>query len=152
MTQYERYRAKGLCGSCGKKLIGNRKDKSICATCQSKNSKYIKDNIKFYKEHNLCPRCGKEALYGQEKACPECRAKAANYNDNHPKSDEAKAKNLASNKRRSDYRRANNLCVDCGVPISGKYATCERCRFKRKAAAQKCRDRKKYGLQKLCAG
>ena len=144
MTQYERYRAKGLCGSCGKKLIGNRKEKSICASCQARNSKYIKENIKFYRDHNLCPRCGKERLFGDEKACPECKAKAANYNENHPKSMEEKAKTLISNKKRIEYRRANRLCTDCGEPLTDKYTTCDKCRYKRKLAAQRFRDRRKY--------
>ena len=95
MTQYERYRAKGLCGSCGKKLIGNRKEKSICASCQARNSKYIKENI-------------------------------------------------MSNKKRIEYRRANRLCTDCGEPLTDKYTTCDKCRYKRKLAAQRFRDRRKY--------
>lgn len=151
---YDRYKAEGKCRNCSTKLVGSRKGKSLCTKCAKKHSKYIKDNVKFFNENNLCPRCGKERLEGQEKMCPECRCKqwiyATEYRNTHPEF----AKNKAlKDKERRQFRIDNNLCVDCGVElVDTKFKRCEKCRIKRRIYAERYRRTKEYGLQELCTG
>lgn len=141
---YEKRKANNQCVNCGAILRG-RRGKTLCCKCSDKHIKYLNASIIFYKEYGLCPRCGKNKLFGNERNCPECRAQQTNYRNRFlAENPDYKESVRKKSKDRYSYRKEHNLCVDCGVPISGKYATCDKCRFKRKLAAQKCRDRKKY--------
>ncbi len=68
MSRYLEKRAKGLCGSCGRKMHGNRKTQ--CGTCQEQQA---------VRERATSPSCkcgAKLALYSTFATCAPCRKKA----------------------------------------------------------------------------
>lgn len=50
------------------------KDKVMCCECAEKQRIYRQETRKFLRNLGLCPRCGKNKLFGDEKECPECTA------------------------------------------------------------------------------
>lgn len=145
---YQKYRELGRCANCGKRLIGDRKGKTLCTVCARKHTEYIRENRKFYLENRLCPICGKEKLEGDERNCPECRCKKwiykTNYLNSHPEQVEKKNEN---NRNRYKFRKENNLCVGCGCELKDqKYSNCEKCRIKRRMIAQRHREKGNYGV------
>ena len=76
--QYYEYKEKGKCvRGCGRDA---REGKAMCQECADKVSKYKRENREWAKKFNLCPRCLKNRLMGEEKICPECLAYAAEVN------------------------------------------------------------------------
>lgn len=63
----------GLCPTCGKPLD---RDGYYCTECNAKHNKYIQETRAFLRSLGICPVCGKEKLFGEEKQCIECRLKA----------------------------------------------------------------------------
>ena len=138
---YDKYKKDNRCRNCGKELSTDRIGKSLCEKCSDKHTKYITENAVFFKAHNLCPRCGQNRLFGNEKNCPECRAKiwayGINYKENHP---EYVQKKKQKDKERRQFRIDNNLCVCCGDPLDDrKYKNCSKCRQLNKLRMRKTR-------------
>lgn len=128
---YNKYKSDNRCRNCGGYLSAERMGKSLCSKCAEKHSEYIKENTEFFRDHNLCPRCGHNRLLGKEKNCLECRAKlwayGINYKEKHPEFVEKKKQ---TDKERRKYRVANHLCVSCGNPIDDdRYKNCSKCRL-----------------------
>lgn len=46
----------------------------MCFQCAESSKMYHRETRKFLKQMGLCPRCGKNKLFGDEKECPECVA------------------------------------------------------------------------------
>lgn len=143
---YEKRKQKGLCMECGAKLIGKRKGKVLCTKCAKEHSQYMKENTAFYLKMGLCPRCGKNRVMGDEKRCPECRAREwitnSAYRNTHPEYIEKKN---AKARLTRQFRIENHLCTDCGVELTDyRYKSCEKCRIKRRLAAEKHRKKVAY--------
>lgn len=93
-----------------------------------------RERKKWYTEHKICPRCGKNDLYGEEKRCPECKAREA----------ELKIKSIEKlgrekyNIQHAEYSRElhkrrieQGLCTRCGKRKADKgFKTCLLCRGK----------------------
>lgn len=133
MTKKERriiYKQNHRCTNCGKPLSADRIHLTTCKECSAKHSQYVSQNAKFFKEMNICPRCGKNPLMGNEKNCPECRAKSwaygIKYREEHPSFCEKKRE---TDRQRHNYRVEHHLCVRCGKPLgNSKYKNCDKCR------------------------
>lgn len=72
--RYEERKASNLCVLCGKPLD---REGVVCTACNSKRTAYGRELYKKLQAVGICPRCGKNLLYGDEKSCVECRAKSA---------------------------------------------------------------------------
>ena len=72
----EKRRMNGLCQRCGKPLD---REGALCKKCLKEQNQYKKDTRDWLLDHKICPRCGKNDLFGDEKSCPECKAREAGY-------------------------------------------------------------------------
>lgn len=72
--RYEVRKASNLCVLCGKPLD---REGVVCTACNSKRTAYGRELYKKLQAVGVCPRCGKNLLYGDEKSCVECKAKSA---------------------------------------------------------------------------
>lgn len=119
-------------------------DGLYCTKCRGKDREKRKARIEYHAARGLCPYCGKEKLFGDEKCCPECRAKKiiANVKWMNGLKEKGRRRKLTSNNaRKVAYQRAkdNNLCPKCRKrkPKPG-YVMCEMCLTKvRNYRAQK---------------
>lgn len=71
MTIEEKRKSENRCVKCGKPLD---RQGCRCTECLEKANKYQRDSRKFLQDIGVCPRCGKNKLFGDEKVCPECGA------------------------------------------------------------------------------
>lgn len=143
---YAKRRENSLCTRCGQPLDGKW---VVCTKCHEERINYCGDNRKFYEEHKICKKCGKNRVYGTDKWCFECRAQYAEYN--------YKFMNALPKEKRNEYRRKNakqikkryyelkkqGLCVFCGKrkPETGKVG-CEMCNEKRRVLNRLRREKK----------
>lgn len=67
-------KAEGRCVSCGKPM--DRETGSLCIACKDVQNKATKMLRKDRAAKGICPRCGKNELWGDEKNCLECSANA----------------------------------------------------------------------------
>lgn len=105
---YKRRVAQGLCGKCGKPLDRNG---SVCVSCNEKHKKYTNESRKWFKEHGICPTCGKNELFGDENNCPECRAKKAEWMQ---KAREKNGDKISTQHNISQNKRYHEL-IDAGI-------------------------------------
>ena len=75
-----------------------------------------REERKFYVSLGLCPRCGKNKLFGTEKNCLECSAKQQEYNEKYKVNHLEEVRKSTNNYHRSVYqhRKEAGLCVRCG--------------------------------------
>ena len=129
----QKRKEQGLCLKCGKSLD---REGTYCTDCR----KYINEQNTllryWYQEHRICPRCGKNDLFGDEKLCLECNAKAyeitmrsreklgkEHYNQQHSE--------WARNEHQK--RISEGICTRCGKrKADSGYKTCRMCRVKTK--------------------
>lgn len=127
----EKMKKKSLCVNCGKPL--DRKG-VLCEKCREHHTENTRQTREFYKQYGLCPRCGKNKLFGDEKSCLECAANA--YEKIMKKRREKGIEHY--NKLHSEWekkerakREENGLCVRCGKRKADVgYKTCGICREK----------------------
>lgn len=116
-TLYHSRKDQGLCVKCGKKLD---RDGVYCEGCNQKKNRENRENRKAWKKLNICPQCGKNILYGDEKSCLECKNRRYNYYWNVEKKlpeGERKRKSEQSQeaeKKRIAKRIQEGLCIKCG--------------------------------------
>lgn len=120
-------RKQGLCPRCRKPLD---RQGYYCSKCLQKLRDYNKETRRFLKTIGICPTCGKNKLFGDEKTCPECVAKACEYEVKTREKD-IKAYNERHSryyKKRTTRYRAEGMCGKCGKnkPAIG-YKTCAIC-------------------------
>ena len=103
----------GLCPTCGKPLD---RDGYYCTECNAKHNKYIQETRAFLRNLGICPVCGKEKLFGDEKQCIECRLKANERRK--PLTDEQKERYSKhfkiQQKELRDSRSEQGICPRCG--------------------------------------
>lgn len=116
---------------CGKPLD---RDGAYCADCRKYLTKQNTLARYWYQEHGICPRCGKNELFGDEKVCVECNAKAYEIT---MRSREKLGKEHYNSKHsewaRNEHQRriAEGICTRCGKrKAGGGYKTCGICRSK----------------------
>ena len=160
-TLYKKRKENGLCPRCGKPLD---REGHYCSKCVKYVSEYVRKNREFYRKNNLCPICGKNELFGDEKSCPECRAKQQNRRDNFTEEQKQKYiyKFYDKNKKRKRliYKECieKGICTKCGIRKSanGK-RKCSICQEKENEYARNRRnkgiarsERPQYNLCYLC--
>lgn len=155
-TTYERRKEKGICVICGKENA--QKGFVCCEKCKEKQKNDRRETREFLKKIGICPRCGENKLFGDEKECPECLAKMYELNKKYKKNSNYNYKEWY--KKDVDYLKKNGLCISCRKKkaAEGK-ASCERCLIKNKIRAEESRlkkgiiprsERLSYGLCYFC--
>ena len=127
----ERRKEQHLCLKCGNPLD---REGTYCVKCRKDISQDQKERRHWYQSSGICPRCGKNDLYGDEKMCIECVAKSykntidsrerlgkEHYNEIH--------RVWAKNKHQE--RIGLGICTRCGDrKADNGYKTCGICRAK----------------------
>ena len=106
----------------------------MCKKCLEKERKRVAENREALRLMRICPRCGSNKLWGDEKMCIDCREKMYEYNKLH---------RSRRNKNYNDLRKKNGLCIKCGKrpPVQGK-AKCSMCAAKERIRSREYRMRK----------
>ena len=126
---YDRRKIEGICVLCGKEKA--EKDKVCCYSCNEKARENRRKHREFSNSHKLCPDCGKNKLFGQEKRCPECLSRV--YSSNIRSRN--KNKEYASEYYRKDILKlkSNGICRGCRKnPVMQGHTYCERCLIKKR--------------------
>lgn len=155
--RYHYRKDNGLCVVCGKPAQSER---VTCDACAEKRRNYKRENTKYYRENNICPYCGKEKIYENEKMCLNCSEK--NY-EQHKNQDPEKVREWQRKKyeKRMKYLKENNLCRSCGKRQNAEGHTyCSMCLIKKRDKAREARcdktnsvprsERSHYGLCYIC--
>lgn len=127
----EKMKKNSLCVNCGKPLdrVG-----SLCEKCREQHTANSREVREFYKQHGLCPRCGKNKLIGDEKNCLECSAYGyeVTMRSRRSKGVEHYNKAHADWARKEHAKRLENgICTRCGKRKADYgYKTCGICREK----------------------
>ena len=127
---YAEKKEKHICVWCKNKAIDGH---VFCEKCLLKKRKYVNQTRQFYRDLGLCPRCGKNRLFGDERNCSECSAK--NYEDyikNEQKIKQRKSLYHSKYVKNVYHERINNgICYRCGKrKCDGGYKSCGICRAK----------------------
>lgn len=133
---FETRKANGLCLNCGKPM--DREGRN-CIACTEKKTKYNKEVRAMFRRYGICPKCGKEKLWGDEKNCIECRTK---YSERAMATrDKDHYNQLHRDWARAEHQRRieNGMCTRCNKRKADYgYKTCGVCREKgRKAYIEK---------------
>lgn len=142
--------------NCGKPLD---REGANCTECRKILNDKNRELRQWYKDGGICPRCGKNNLFGDEKACPECNALAYSY---HTRRAQRLGKEYI-NQKQADYqkiiykrRSEQGVCTRCGKRKAMEpYKMCGICRAKDKKRKEKYAkpsrsERWKQGLCYFC--
>lgn len=135
--RYHYRKDNGLCVVCGKPAQNGR---VTCDACAEKRRNYKRENTKYYRENNICPYCGKERIYENEKMCLNCSEK--NY-EQHKNQDPEKVREWQRKKyeKRMKYLKENNLCRACCKRKNAEGKTyCIQCLIKKRERAREKRN------------
>ena len=112
----------GLCTNCGKPID---REGSICNKCLEEMSDYAKKRRELLISIGICPICGQNEIFKNERSCPECKAKLSIYNKKRIDHKREYARQIVAK------RREQGLCARCGQrkPEEG-YKMCSVCREK----------------------
>lgn len=130
MNAKERYQMRkenGLCPRCGKNRNNNGK---YCTDCQT----YYRERRKELLAMKICPQCGREKLYGNEKACLDCTLRRIKKDEKKRKEhrEEIRQFNKEYYHRKHEERIANGLCTRCGKKKGDDgRKMCPMCRYKK---------------------
>ena len=110
---YKKRKENGLCPRCGKLLD---REGHYCSECNTKHNEYMRETRAFLRKQGMCPVCGKEKLFGDEKQCISCRQKA--YDKRKPLTEEQKnRRNIQFREQQNSVyreRSENGICTRCG--------------------------------------
>lgn len=124
------YRRKnGLCIYCGEVS-----DNGVsCEPCRAKRNVALKMRRAKRTANGICPRCGKNEIFGDEKNCIECRFNSFEYTQEH------RDRETYNRQHREWERRVNQELRDAGIcprckkrKADSGYKTCGICRAKAK--------------------
>lgn len=151
---YYRRKMEGICVLCGKEKA--QKDKVCCHFCNEKTKESRRKHREFSNNHGLCPDCGKNKLFGQERRCPEClsRVYATNIKCR------SKNKSYASEYYKKDILRLkfNGVCRGCRKKsVMPGHTYCENCLIKKRNKKNSDvniprSERYYYGMCYICGG
>ena len=125
----------------------------VCTACNSKRTAYGRELYKKLQAVGVCPRCGKNLLYGDEKSCIECRAKSAESMSKIRTADVKKynERQKAWRKARYEKDKKNGICTRCRKRKADPgYSTCTFCRETMRRARVKMPERTGRYEQGLC--
>ncbi len=122
MNYYQKRKAEHKCVQCGKALPEDY-EHPRCPECMEKKRVYDREVKKGLRALKICPTCGKNKLYGDEKICLECRDKSARY-----AAEQKPEKDAINNYHRSRYQILKNAgrCTRCGKPTTNG-VRCKQC-------------------------
>lgn len=126
----QKRRENGLCVGCGESLD---RDGTYCTKCRKKINAYVRDTREWYITHNICPRCRKNIICGEEKMCPECRAKFTERQAKRRKKvkKEYNKQHAEWARKTTEEWRKEGICYRCGKrKVDYGYKTCSLCREK----------------------
>lgn len=125
----KRRKEQGLCIKCGKPLD---REGVHCIACRKIISENERENRHWYQSHGICPRCGKNDLFGDEKVCPECNAKVYKntMNSRNKLGKEHYNQKHAEWAKKEHYKRIEQgICTRCGKRNADYgFKTCGICR------------------------
>lgn len=137
----KRRKERGLCIKCGEPLD---REGVHCIKCREILNKSRNETKQWYKDNGICPRCGQNNLFGDEKVCIECNAIAYAYNiqrANRLGREYCNQKQAEYHKIRYHKNSEQGICTRCGKRNADYgYKTCGICRAK-----DRKRKRAKYG-------
>lgn len=125
-------RNNNLCYLCGKHMD---RDGWYCDECGKKRNQARRTDRMFFKEHGICPRCGKERIFDGESMCVSCRAKEAKYRSAWRNVNREHYNEYSKKYHRIRYHKntESGICYRCGKrKADGGYKTCGICREKQK--------------------
>ena len=103
----------------------------MCEECAEKQRIYVKESRAFFKSISMCPRCGKNKLFGDEKECPECLAMM--YEINRKSKERRNTTSSDYFKKYYQQSKESGLCCDCRKRKAAKgHVYCQNCLAKRK--------------------
>lgn len=125
---YYDLKARGLCVRCGKNKA--REGRVMCSTCAEKVNAYRTESIEWAREHNVCPKCMKNKLFGDEKTCPECLANQYARN----RRSVIKLYETSHNQYvlRMKRKKEQGICRSCNNKIAEGHTYCSKCLTKKR--------------------
>lgn len=145
---YDRRKAQGLCVKCGGKPAEGR---VLCQQCLDKAKTYRQEVRKMCKKYSICPRCGKNKLFGDEKTCPECLAKAMEINRKWKSNNDWYRKDIKRLKEQGLCRSCRKRRVEAGKTYCSACLAKRRERYRQKYIPSIERSlRHEYGLCYRC--
>lgn len=142
---------------CGK--VKAVQGKVMCAECAEKSKVYRQETREFLRNMGLCPRCGKNKLFGDEKECPECSAMMYEINQ---RSRERRSITAMDYYRKDIVRlKSEGLCRSCRKrKVAEGHTYCSVCLVKHRERGRIYRrkkdnaidrsERPNYGLCYIC--
>lgn len=132
----------------------------MCEKCAEKQKIYQRENRAYFRSLGLCPRCGKNKLFGDEKECPECVAMMYELNRKSREKGNFDAKEYY----RKDIKmlKEKGLCRRCrNRKVADGHTYCQICLEKHREEGRKRRniksndgisrsERVSYGLCYFC--
>lgn len=136
-------------------IAGNRLTEKVWFVRHVKTVRQHMDEsfIKKLQAVGVCPRCGKNLLYGDEKSCVECRAKSAETMSKIRSADVEKynERQKAWRKARYEKDKENGICTRCRKRKADPgHTTCTFCRETMRRARVKMPERTGRYEQGLC--
>lgn len=151
---YQKRKALGVCVYCGSPKEEGRGSKCMCASCSEKQRAYKDETRKFLKNIGLCPKCGKNSLWGNEKMCLECSATA--YEENRRNREKRNAYAKEYYKKSMEELKKLGLCRSCRKRnVEKGHTYCSTCLAKKRERSHGKVDiprneRPSYGLCYIC--
>lgn len=119
-----RYMAEGLCPYCG----GDKGDHYSCKKCRDIRNAKLKKRRDDRRANGICPRCGKEKLWGDERQCLECSAKDYAISQKRDR-EHFNQVHREWERRKNAQMREQGICYRCRKrPASFGYKSCSICR------------------------
>lgn len=135
----------GLCTKCGKPLD---REGTQCQECHDRMSEHYHARRDKLLELGICPICGMNDIFGDEKSCPMCKAKRALWKADHREENAEYKRNLYAS------RIEKGLCPMCGKnPVNEGYKSCSACREHRRqeyAKKEKPYVRNEWSAERKC--
>ena len=120
----------------------------MCAECAEKQKIYQRETREYLRNMGLCPRCGKNKLFGDEKECPECTAMMHEINQ---RSRERRNVTAMDYYRKDIVRlKEQGLCRGCRKrKVVEEHTYCSICLAKHREQGKEYRRKKdKIGLER----
>lgn len=103
-------KSNGLCRYCGRPL--DREGTSCRSCCDKRNESTNKMRSKRMSQ-GLCPRCGKNKLFGDEKRCIECTYYESQITSSGRDRETYNKNHREWEKRKNEELRAKGICYRC---------------------------------------
>lgn len=128
-------RAAGLCYYCAKPT---ENPNSMCNACKERTRAAGKRKRELCVSIGICPVCGKNELYGNNKSCIECLYRYRDYASKNREKQKLRMRALFAS------RREAGLCYSCGGEADrGAGKSCTKCAARAREYKRKEREKKK---------